>query len=739
MDRKEKILSFMRSKEYVPLKMKEIAAVLCVPHEDEPELAKILEELCTEGSVYMTKKKRYMAVGEHSMTVSGRLKCSSRGFFGFVISEDENIGDVFVPGDMMSGALDADKVLVKINGENSRGGHHEGHIIKILERANKTVIGVIYKEKAGVYRLRPDRAQIYANIKITPENSMGAVIGDRAAAEITEYTDKGKVYGRVVSVLGSSENLKGCVDGLLMGSGIRHEFSDEVLRDAANVPIKLDETDIAGRRDLRNELIFTIDGDDARDFDDAVSAKILENGNCLLGVHIADVSHYVKPGTALDNEAYERGTSVYLADRVIPMLPERLSNGICSLNPNEDRLTLSVFMEIDKSGNTVKHSIEKSVICSKERMTYRNVTAILNGESEALRSRYGNILDTLYLMRDLAELLRLKREKRGAIQFDFPETEIVVDENGRPIDISKAERGLSNGIIEEFMLCANETVAEYAFWSDLPFVYRVHEPPSADKILVFNDFIKNFGLSVKGGKDGEIHPKALQQILDAVKDTPEERMVASNMLHSLMKAEYKPENLGHFGLASKYYCHFTSPIRRYPDLTVHRILKSVIDGKIPNGDKIGKIASHSSETEIAAQYLERDVDDLMKAAYMSERIGEAFDGIVANTAGFGMFVELANSVEGLVRVESMKDDYYELDAQTGALTGQRTNTVYRIGDEVRVVAVHADVTARQIDFVLEKDVSGADFRKAAQQRKKHEKIIDGKKHKKKRKFVKKKR
>lgn len=707
MDRKERILAYIRSKEYIPLKFSELKAVLGVPSEDETEFLKILDELCGEGSVYITKRGRYASSGRCSNTEKGVLKCSARGFFGFVICDDGG-EDIFVAGENMGTALNGDRVLVKIDTNQPDGAHKNGHIIKILERGNTTVTGTLHFRK--FMRLIPDKKQLYSEIRIEPEDLNGAAEGDRVAASIVKYSENGTILGRIDVNFGDGNSLKSCVDGIIFDSKISTEFSDEVMKFVNAVPEEISAEDIKGRTDLRDEMIFTIDGDTARDFDDAVSVKMLDNGNFLLGVHIADVSHYVTLNSPPDKEAYKRGTSVYLADRVIPMLPEKLSNGLCSLNPNTDRLTLSVFMEINSSGEVLRHSIEKSVIRSKYRLTYNNVTALLDGSAE-LALTYKEIVPALKTMELLADILRKKRKKRGAIQFDFPETEILVDENGFPSDIARAEKGISNGIIEEFMLCANETVAEYAFWAELPFIYRVHEPPSQEKITVFNEFIRNFGLVVKGGKDGEIHPKALQQILDAVSGTPEERMVASNMLRSLMKAEYRADNAGHFGLAAKYYCHFTSPIRRYPDLVIHRILKAFADGTLSDGINTEKAAKHSSECEIAAETLERETEDLMKAAYMSSYVGESFDGIISGVTNFGMFAELENSIEGLIRVENMSGDYFVFDELNKTLTGKRNGRTYKIGDHVRITVAAADLLSHRIDFVLAEDMTGKMFRK----------------------------
>lgn len=713
MNRKEKIFSYINSSEYIPLKLKELAIVLDVPPEDEELLAEILNELCVEGRILLTKKGKYISVDNETQAMAGRLSCNSKGYFGFVISDNEDEDDVFVLGDDMGNALHGDRVLVRIDKEERGSNKKQGHIIKILQHNLKTVVGVIYKEKDGYFHLRPDSRQIYTKITIAPDKMMTAQLGDRVAVSVVKFSDSGKVFGEVVSVLGEEKSLKSCIEGIIIGNDIKQEFDKETLIEADEIPDSVSNVQLQGRDDLRDMLIFTIDGDDARDFDDAVSLTLTENGSYYLGVHIADVSEYVTDGSALEHEAYERGTSVYLADRVIPMLPEKLSNGICSLNPKVDRLTLSMLMEINGDGTVVNHKLCKSVIRSKERMTYNDVNLILEENDEILCKKYDYMLDTLKLMEQLAQILRDKRTRRGAIQFDFPESSVVVDENGEPVEIVKEIRGVSNKMIEEFMLVANETVAEYAFWSEIPFIYRNHEAPSLEKIMAFNDFILRFGLSFKGkiDRNNPIHPKALQQVLDEIKDTPEERIVSANMLQSLMKAQYTEENLGHFGLAAKYYCHFTSPIRRYPDLAIHRILKDFLDGKLTE-DKypylksyVSAAGKHSTDCEINAEHTERDVDDLMKAAYMSKFIGEVFEGVVANVTNFGMFVELENSVEGLVRVENMTDDYYEFDEKSTALCGRRKKRVYRTGDVVKVVLAKADIMLRQIDFVLAKDAN----------------------------------
>ena len=709
MDRKEKILSYMCSKEYIPLKFAELMTVLDVPAEDEEELRDILTELCIEGKIYMTKKGRYMSVEGESSTVVGKLVCNAKGFFGFVICDDENESDIFISGDDMGDAINGDRVIVHIDDNDNAKGHRQGHITKVLERGNKVIVGVIYKEKERYFYVRPDNRKIYSKIIIAQSDAMTAQMGDRVAVQVTRYSDKKKIFGEVISVLGQQDSLKSCIEGIILGNDIKQEFDKETLNEADKIPQTVTESQFAGREDLRDMIIFTIDGDDARDFDDAVSLTLKNNGNYYLGVHIADVSEYVKEGTALENEAYKRGTSVYLADRVIPMLPTSLSNGICSLNPQVDRLTLSVFMEITGDGNVVSHKLCKSVICSKERMTYNNVNKMLEDGDEELCERYKHILPTLKLMEDLAQILKNKRTLRGAIQFDFPESHIVVNENGEPIEIEKEVRGTSNKMIEEFMLSANETIAEYAFWSEIPFVYRNHEAPTLEKIMTFNEFILHFGLSFKGkiDRDTSIHPKALQQILDTVKDTPQERIVASTMLHSLMKAKYSEENLGHFGLAAKYYCHFTSPIRRYPDLQIHRIIRDNIRGRLQREGKtehyreiLEHVAQQSSACERRAQEAERESDRLKKAEYMSYHLGEEFEGIISGVTAYGFYVELPNTVEGLVHVTSLRDDYYSYNEETYELSGELSHKVYHLGQKVRVRVADADALKRTVDFTV---------------------------------------
>lgn len=725
MERSERVLAYISSKEYVPLKLEELMLVLGVPAEDKQVLEDILSEWILKGKIYKTKKGRYETLQSTGM-VSGTLHCSMHGYFAFLIPEEESEEKIYIDGASLANALDKDKVLVSVDRPDSAHSSREGHVVRVLERGNTVISGVIKKMKNGYYQLRPDSQKIYANPLIAEQDLLGAQIGDRVLASLTKY-ENDKVYATVTKVLGDALTLKSNIDAIVFSAGIREEFDDKTIEEAEATPDSVSDAELSGRADFRNDLIITIDGEDARDFDDAVSVTVLENGNYLLGVHIADVTHYVTPGSSLDREAFERGTSVYLADRVIPMLPKKLSNGICSLNPHCDRLTLSVHMEINKNGDVLSHRLEKGVIHSCERMTYKNVALLLEGTDEALQKTYAHLLPMLSQMQELAACLNRKRMQRGSINFDFPESKIIVNEYGEPVNILPEQREISHKIIEEFMLIANETVAEYAFWSELPFVYRVHEPPALEKMQDFQRFIANFGLSIKGkiDIDSPVHPKALQQVLDSIAGRDEEHMISSYMLRSLMKAEYRPENLGHFGLSAKYYCHFTSPIRRYPDLAIHRVLKDFLDKKPTDGYRkfCDHTAAHSSETERTAELCERDVDDLMKAYYMSQYIGYVFDAKVSGVTSFGMFAELENSVEGFIRLDYLKDDYYLYDENRKMLTGERTGRTYKIGDAIEVAIVQCDLLSRQIDMIPAEGITLSDIEEIRQRsfRKKKEK------------------
>ncbi len=708
-ERRRRILEYINSKSYIPMKVTELVVMLDVPNSDIEEFTALIDELEEDGLLYRAKWHIVLPIKRGRDLAVGTLSCSATSYSAFLYPDDGG-ESIYIPGENTKPALHGDKVLVAVDSIPTRG-RRTGHVKKVLKKThNAIIIGTVEKFKGETFRIKPDDPRIFHHVRVHPPESLNAEVGDRVVCEILGVNDKNAhPYGKINAILAKEENFQSLVEGVIFTSGIKREFDEATLAATAAVPSEVSPSEIEGRLDLREKKIFTIDGDSARDFDDAVSIEILSNGIYRLGVHIADVTHYVREGSTLDSEAYERATSVYFPDRVIPMLPERLSNGICSLNPNVDRLTLSVIMDIDQNGAVISHTLDKSVIRSCERMTYTNVNKILEDGDEELSHRYAYILPELEKMAELAGILNEKRDKRGAICFDFPETEVEVNTDGFPSALSQRVRGTSERMIEEFMIAANETVAEYAYWSELPFVYRVHDAPNIEKLNAFNQFIQNFGLKIKGRTDDDIQPKALQTVLDAAKGTPNERAVAANMLRSLMKAEYSYENRGHFGLASKYYCHFTSPIRRYPDLAIHRILKEFIGGGLTGVRRenlvgfAARTAVHSSEAEITAENAERDMRDLMITAYMSQFVGEAFDGMVVSIQSFGMFVELENGAEGFIPPVTMTDDYYRYIDGTGTFVGEHTGREYHIGDPVRIVVTKCDLHLRRMDFVLESD------------------------------------
>lgn len=686
----------MKSEEYLPLKAEELRVVLDVPSEDTEEFYAVLSELVHDGKILSLKKGRYKAAEENIVT--GKIRCSRTGFFAFAEATD-GAGDIFITGEKLADAVDGDFAAIMLDDCKGERGAREGHVIQVLERANMRLTGVVSKKRGDVSFIKPDNSRFFG--QIIAAGGVEAKKGERVLLKIKEYSKNGDMSCEIVENLGNSEDLKSCVSAVLCKQEIKTEFDPEALAEADRVG--RDTVSVGERRDLRGDTIFTIDGEDARDFDDAVSAKKLENGRYRIGVHIADVTHYVRPDTALDNEAFLRGTSVYLADRVIPMLPEALSNGACSLLPGEDRYTLSIFMDVDNEGNILSHELCRSVIRSCERLTYDIAAELLEGENEELKKRYRKILPDLKRMKRIAGYLNKKRNKRGSINFDFSEGRILVDANGCPCNIVKEERKISHKIIEEFMLAANETVAELAVDAEIPFVFRVHEPPTKEKTEGFAKFVLNFGYSLHKYKDGgeEIDPKSLQKILDKAKGTPEEAIISRNMLRSLMKAEYRAENLGHFGLAATYYCHFTSPIRRYPDLMIHRILKQYIDSGEAEAYRkaVCEAAKHSSEAEQTAECTEREIDDIMKAQYMSAFVGESFIGRISGVTKFGIFVELENTVEGLLRLENMHDDFYVYDEERHMLVGERRRRTKKIGDTVEVMVARCGVMSGEIDFL----------------------------------------
>lgn len=701
-ERKDRIKGFIHEKSYHPLSFEELIVVLDVPKEDIEAFRQVLDEMEAEGQIFQTRKGRYGAP-ERMGLVTGKFQGNERGF-GFVIPDDPDQNDLFIQIDHLNGVMHGDKVVARITKYPESGRRGEGEIIKILQRANDRIIGV-FDVSGSLGFVIPDHRKIKGDIIVPLDKTMGAKPRDKVIVEITRYPEPERnAEGRIVEILGAYGETGVDVLSVIRTYNIPEEFPDEVLSEAKAIPQDVPAEEIVSRRDLRELAMITIDGEDARDLDDAVSLEMLDNGNYRLGVHIADVSHYVREGSALDDEALKRGTSVYFPDRVIPMLLKELSNGICSLNPNVDRLAFSVIMDIDNLGRVVNHEIFESVIHTRERMTYTSVYKILEEKDETLIERYRQVVPMLERMKELALILRKKRRLRGAIDFDFAEAKIIVDDKGTPVDIMPYPITIANKIIEEFMLLCNETVSEHFYWANIPFVYRIHEDPDPEKIESLNAFLFNFGQRIKGSN--KVHPRALQDVLDKVKGTPQERVISTMMLRSLQKARYSHEHEWHFGLAATYYSHFTSPIRRYPDLIIHRIVKEYLRNQFSENryehynEILPEITKQCSERERNAEEAERDYADLKKAEYMQQHISEKFTGIVSGITSFGMFVELENTIEGLVRLSSMDDDYYRYDEKLYCLIGERTGNVYRIGDTVDIVVTRASPETRQIDFVL---------------------------------------
>lgn len=636
--------------------------------------------------------------------IEGVLSKHRKGF-GFVIPKDGQGGDIFISPNSMNGAMNGDTVSVRLLPPGETNRTREGSIHQVLSRAAVEIVGTFEKSKRFGFVV-PDDRRFNDDIFVQKKDFNGAQSGDKVVAKITKYPDKNNsAEGKIDEIISRSGEAGGDIKALIRQYNLTQEFPEKVEAEAKTIPLKITEDEIKRRVDLREKTIITMDGADAKDLDDAVSVEKLSNGNYRLGVHIADVSQYVKDSSQLDKEALKRGNSVYLIDQVIPMLPKILSNGICSLNPNVDRLTLSVSMEIDEKGKVVSHEIYESVIHSKARMVYSDVSDMLENEDKELIEKYHDIYRDIQIMDELAKILRKARDARGSLDFDFDEAYIKLNDKGIPISVETAERRVANRIIEEFMLIANETIAEHFYWMEIPFVYRIHETPSLEKIEEFKRFIRSFGLVLKGNTES-IHPKALNEIIKSVEGKPEEHVVNTVMLRSMKKAFYGTECEGHFGLGVKYYCHFTSPIRRYPDLIIHRIIKESIQGKLDvKRSKVLKrrterAAEISSATERQAQELEREVEKLKKAEYMTYHVGETYEGIINGVASFGFFVEIENTIEGMVRVDYLNDDYYDYEASMYRLIGRRTNKIYGLGDKVTIKVHSVDLQDREINFTV---------------------------------------
>ena len=666
------------------------------------ELSEELRKLEEDVLIYHSNKNKYMLL-EKSQLRKGLMRVNKKGF-GFV--EVENMDDdIFVSSDNMNGAIHDDIVLVEITSKMHLD-RLEGRILKILKRQVTRYIGEInFVKNKGIIKLDDQKVKI--EIEVKKEDSMNAVDGHKVVVELGKRINNHKYYGKVVEIIGHKNDPGVDILSIVYKYSINTEFPDDVKEEVAKMPMEVSEEELEGRIDLRDEEIFTIDGDDTKDIDDAISIKLLPNGHYKLGVHIADVSYYVKEGSPLDDEAMERGTSVYLVDRVIPMLPHELSNGICSLNPNVDRLAISCVMEFDSNGKQLDYSIFPSVIKSRIQMTYKKVNSIL--EKNEIPEGYEPFVKSLRIMHDLAKILRKAKEARGYIDFEVDEAKILVDENCVPTEIVKRDRGTGELLIEDFMIAANECVATHIYFMNLPFIYRVHESPKEEKIRSYLSFIGTLGYQIPGDVK-DFKPKTMQKLIKFLEDKPEFKILSSLLLRSMQKAVYKPENLGHYGLASKCYTHFTSPIRRYPDTTVHRLLRTYLFNKNLSQntlrhweDKLVYVAEHSSSRERASVDCEREVEDMKMAEYMEKHIGEEYEGMISSVTNFGMFVELDNLIEGLVPIRDMKD-FFHYDEERMTLTGERSHVKYTIGERVIVKVVRASKEDKTIDFEVVKKV-----------------------------------
>ncbi|MDY2793746.1 ribonuclease R [Peptostreptococcus porci] len=705
-DVKNRILGLINETAYKPMPIDELVMIFAEDKIEKSEVKALVQEMFEDGELFINKKGKVGSLKSYSM-VKGRYGFT-RKTFGFVTSEKDN-SDIYIDSDDRNGAFDGDTVLVKITKEPTGRMNKEGVVIKILERANREIVGLFHENNSFGFVI-PDNKKFDNDIFIPKKYFSGAKNNDKVVCKIEVWPDdKKKPEGIITEIIGQSGERFVEIDSIVRSHGFQEEFPEKVIAQLEMIENKVKPNEIECRLDLREKMIYTIDGDDSKDFDDAISVEILDNGNYELGVHIADVTHYVKENSPLDREALRRGTSVYMVDKVIPMLPQKLSNGICSLNPHVDRLTLSCIMEVNpQNAKVVRHVISESVIRSNARLTYHEVSEFLENKDKSLieniddPERAEELFDSLRNAGVLSELLRKNRFKRGAIDFDFPESKIILNKNGYPIEISPYERRVSNKLIEEFMLLANETIAEHFFWLKTPFVYRVHELPDNEKVTILKEYLNELDIMLRISKGG-IRPSDLQRVLDSIEDLEIKQAVGSIMLRTLRQARYSPECLGHFGLAATYYCHFTSPIRRYPDLQIHRIIKEQISGKL--SDKrithyeniLYGVSDQSSVLERKAEMAERDVDDYYKAVFMSDKVGDEFEGHISGITNFGIFVELPNGVEGMISLDSLSD-YYIYNERSRTLVGETTKKVYKIGQKHKVKLIKVEVETRKIDF-----------------------------------------
>ncbi len=697
--RKKLICELVEDEMYVPMKEKELASFMQVSKVDREAFRHVLDALLAEGKIEITAKGKY--VKSDSRLLTGTFIGNARGF-GFVEIEGRE-EDLYVPENMTNHAFHLDKVQVELL-PGKRGKRQEAVVRKILSHGTSQIVGT-YEQSASFGFVIPDNGKLASDIFVPKERSKGAVNGHKVVIELTSYGDeRHKPEGKVVEILGHINDPGVDIMSIIRGFDLPVEFGEKVMNQAERIPDEIQEADMAGRMDLRDVEMITIDGEDAKDLDDAVSLS-KEGDLYHLGVHIADVSNYVQENSALDWEAYERGTSVYLVDRVIPMLPHKLSNGICSLNQGVDRLALSCLMTIDEKGNVTDYQIAETVIRVDRRMSYTSVKKILEDHDEAECKEYETLVPMFEQMEQLAAILRKKRHKRGSIDFDFPESKISLDKEGHPIEIKPYERNVATKIIEDFMLIANETIAQHFFWMEIPFVYRTHDNPDPEKIAKLSTFLHNFGYYIKTSNE-EVHPKEIQKLLDKMEGTPEEMLISRLTLRSMKQAKYTVECSGHFGLACRYYCHFTSPIRRYPDLQIHRIIKEQLRGRLQEKrlehyqNKLPMVAKHSSEMERRAEEAERETDKLKKAEYMEAHIGEVFEGVISSITSWGVYVELPNTVEGMIHVSKLPGDYYVYDENAYEMTGQETGKKYRLGEQITIRVDGVERLTRTIDFSI---------------------------------------
>ncbi|MGN0158473.1 MAG: ribonuclease R [Brotaphodocola sp.] len=696
--RKEMMLSLIQDPTYVPMKLKELAMLLNIPRDQRDELKEVMDALVAEGKVGLSKRGKYGK--PESFALIGVFTGNAKGF-GFVTIEGQE-NDIYIPADKTGDALHGDKVQIVASAAGS-GRRPEGAVIRVLERANETLVGYYQKSKNFGFVI-PDNQKISTDIFIPQGKDMGAVSGHKVVVRIMDYGgERRNPEGEVTEIIGHVNDPGTDILSIVKAYGIPDEYPSDVMAQVSRIPDEVLESDMAGRKDLRGWQTVTIDGEDAKDLDDAITIS-RESYGYKLGVHIADVTNYVTEKSPLDQEALKRGTSVYLADRVIPMLPHKLSNGICSLNAGTDRLALSCIMDIDGQGRVIGHEIAETVIRVDRRMTYTAVNAIVTDRDEAMMEEYADFVDMFDLMKELADVLREKRRQRGSIDFDFPESKIILDEKGRAVDIKPYERNAATKIIEDFMLMANETIAEDYFWQDIPFVYRTHDNPDPEKMKRLGVFINNFGYTIRT-QNGEVHPKELQKLLKKIEGTDEEALISRLTLRSMKQAKYMPVCTGHFGLAAKYYTHFTSPIRRYPDLQIHRIIKENLRGgltekRIAHYDKIlTGVTIQCSTNERRAEEAERETVKLKKCEYMSKHIGEVFEGVISGVTNWGFYVELPNTVEGLVHVNDLHGDYFIFDEEHMELHGEMTGQTYKLGQKISVAVTGTDRLTRTIDFI----------------------------------------